>query len=491
MLAAFPRLRVLVVGDAILDEFVVGTATRLCRERPVPVVRTRAEHAFPGGAANTAANLRALGAQVRFVSALAFDDAGRRLRELLRGRDITVSGIVDAPDARTGRKRRLLADGHYLARIDDDPEGFDCVYVQRELVARVRDAFDDCDAIVISDYEGGVVGPFVLRALEELCEGRAVPVVVDARDPGRYAAIDVDVLTPNLEEAAFLAGMRSSEIAADTALVPLARRLTERVRARAIAVTLGDDGVCVVENGEPQHIAGRRVAVDNTCGAGDSFVAALALGIAAGAETLEAARIGLEAAAVAVAKPYTATVSLAELRERLELLGAVAPPAPLTELEAAAARVRARRENGERVVLTNGVFDLLHAGHVHLLRRARALGDLLVVALNSDASAARIKGPNRPITEHAQRRAVLEALDWVDEVVTFDGATAEEVIEAIRPDVYVRGDDWPLEDLPEARTAERIGAEVVLLPLVGDVTTSRIIERVAARTPHWSPAAKT
>jgi D-beta-D-heptose 7-phosphate kinase/D-beta-D-heptose 1-phosphate adenosyltransferase len=375
--------------------------------------------------------------------------------------------------------------------VDDEPEGFGCVYVQREIVARLRDAFDGCDAVLISDYEGGVVGPFVLRALEELCDRRSVPVIVDARDPARYAALEVDVLTPNLDEAAFLAGMRTPEIVEHEALLDLARRLGERVRARAIAVTLGDEGVCVVQNGESQRIAGRRVAVDNTCGAGDSFVAALTLGIAAAAETTEAARMGLEAAAVAVAKPYTATVSLAELRERLELLGVVAPPASLSELEETVARVRARRENGERIVLTNGVFDLLHAGHVHLLRRARALGDLLVVALNSDASAARIKGPNRPITEHTQRRAVLDALDCVDEVVTFDGDTAEEVIEAIRPDVYVRGDDWPLEDLPEARAAERIGARVVLLPLVGDVTTSRIIERVAARTPYWSPAAKT
>jgi D-beta-D-heptose 7-phosphate kinase/D-beta-D-heptose 1-phosphate adenosyltransferase len=490
MLKAFPRLRVLIVGDAILDEFVVGTPSGLCRERPVPVIVSRAEHAFPGGAANAAANLRALGAQTRFVSALGFGDAARTLRKLLLARDVASTWIVDAADARSGRKRRVLADDHYVVRVDDEPHGFDELSVQRELAARMSEAYDECDAVLVSDYGGGVCGPLVLRALRALRAQRRIPLVVDARDLLKYAELEVDVLTPNFDEAAFAAGIRPATASDRTGVSAVADRLRRRFRASAVAITLGDAGVCVARDGEPELIDGRRVAVENTCGAGDSFVAALTLGVGAGADLVDAARVGLEAAAVAVAKPFTATVSLAELRERLELLGAASPPSPAEELAEALARLRTRRERGERIVFTNGVFDLLHAGHVELLRRARALGDALVVALNSDASAARIKGPNRPITEQMQRRAVLEALDCVDEVVTFDALTAEGLIETVRPHVYVRGDDRPRAELPEIAVAERIGAEVVLLPCVGGVTTSRIIERVAARTPYWSPLVK-
>ncbi len=488
-LVTFPRLRVLIVGDAVLDEFVVGTASRLCRERPVPVVRKRAEHVFPGGAANAAANLRALGARVQFVTAIGLDEAGRRLRELLIARDVSPGGIVDAPHALTARKRRVLADDHYLARIDDEPDGFGARTIQRELALRVRDAYPDCDAVMISDYGGGVVGPSVRRVVAEERAARRVPLIVDARDLSPYAGIEADVLTPNLDEAAFAAGIRPPRATDSGAFVTLARRLATRQFGDAIAVTLGGDGVALIRDSVVQRIDGRRVAVDNTCGAGDSFAAALTLAIAVGASVDDGVRIGLDAAAVAVAKPYTATVSLVELRTRLELLGAAAAPHGIGELNAAVERARARHERSERVVLTNGVFDLLHAGHVGLLRRARAFGDALVVALNSDASATLIKGPNRPINDHAQRRAVLEALDCVDEVVVFDDLTAEAVIDAIRPDVYVRGDDWPIAELPEARAAERIGAQVVLLPHTDDVTTSRIIERVAARTPYWSPLA--
>lgn len=487
MLELFPRLRVAVVGDALLDGFLIGVPARLCRERPVPVIVKRAEREFPGGAANVAANLRALGTRPRFVSALGFDDAGRRLSASLSARDVALDGVADAPGARTGHKLRVLGDDQYLVRVDVEPSGFDLPSVQREIVARLRASYDACDAMMLSDYGGGTIGPAVLRALAELRARRPVPLVVDARDPSRYRAREIDVLTPSLEEAAFLAGVRAPDSADDAAVAALVRRASEQVRARALAVTLGAEGVLVARAGEVRRIAGRRVAVDNTCGAGDSFAAVLTLAVAAGADVFEAARLGLEAAAIAVAKPYTATVSLGELRERLDLLGAQPPPPVPGGFDGVIARVCARAARGERVVLTNGVFDLLHAGHVGLLQRARALGDVLVVALNSDRSAALIKGPDRPITDQAQRRAVLAALDCVDEVIVFDELTAEDVIAAVQPDVYVRGDDWPLADLPEARAAERVGARVVLLPCLDGVTTSRIIERVTARSPHWSP----
>ena len=477
----------MIVGDAILDTFVVATPTRLCRERPVPVLVKRGEHVFPGGAANVAANARALGAHVRFVSAVDAGTTGRSVRAVLAAHDVPLDDVIEVSGARTAAKMRILADDHYVARVDEEACGFAQPAVQRRLLDRLRDAYAGADVVIVSDYDGGSIGPALLRGLLALRATRRIPMVVDARDLTRFTRLEADVLTPNLDEAAHLAGLPTPDPRDDPALKRLASALTKRVRHSSAAVTLGQDGILIVHDGTAQRFAGRHVAVRNTCGAGDSFAASLALGIAAGGDVVEAARLALEAAAVAVAKPFTATVRLAELRARRELLDVEGANVPPGELEAAARRLAVYRERGAKIVLTNGVFDLLNAGHVSLLQRARALGDVLVVAINSDRSARLIKGPNRPITGHEQRRALVRALDCVDEVVSFEGLTAEHVVEALRPDLYVRGQDWPVEDLPEARAAERVGARVVLLPRTSELTTRGIIERVVSRSPYWSP----
>jgi D-beta-D-heptose 7-phosphate kinase/D-beta-D-heptose 1-phosphate adenosyltransferase len=487
MLASFPRVRAMIVGDAILDTFVVGTPTRLCRERPVPVLVKHAEHVFPGGAANVAANARALGADVRFVSALDAGTTGRSVRAVLAAHDVPLADVIEVPDARNAAKMRVLADDQYVARVDEEAFGFENAAVQQRLLERLRDAYASADVAIVSDYGGGCIGPLLLRGLRALRRVRPIPLIVDARDLTLCARLEADVLTPNLEEAARLAGIATPDPRDVSALERLASALAKRTRRSAVAVTLGQDGILIVRDGGAQLFGGRHVAVRNTCGAGDSFAASLAIGLAAGGDVVQAARLALEAAAVAVAKPFTATVRLAELRERRELLDVDGASVPAGELDAAARRLQAYRERGAKIVLTNGVFDLLNAGHVSLLQRARALGDVLVVAINSDRSARLIKGPNRPITGHEQRRALVRALDCVDEVVSFEGLTAEHVVEVLRPDLYVRGQDWPVEDLPEARAAERVGARVILLPRTSELTTRGIIERVISRTPHWSP----
>jgi D-beta-D-heptose 7-phosphate kinase/D-beta-D-heptose 1-phosphate adenosyltransferase len=262
-------------------------------------------------------------------------------------------------------------------------------------------------------------------------------------------------------------------------LETLGRELLGRLNAASVAVTRAAQGVVLFGRGEPpEQFHSPPVAVRNEVGAGDSLVAGLALGLAAGAPLGDAVRIGMESAAVAVTKPLTATVSIEELSERLEVAGWESPLVPAdisAQIEGVLAEARAM---GRRIVFTNGVFDLLHEGHVSLLQRARRLGDLLVVAVNSDRSASRLKGEGRPIQQLEERCALLAALDCVDLVLAFDGPTASSLVEAVRPDVYVKGEDHDLERLPEATVARRLGARLVSVPHIRAVSTTQIIERV-------------
>jgi D-beta-D-heptose 7-phosphate kinase/D-beta-D-heptose 1-phosphate adenosyltransferase len=250
-----------------------------------------------------------------------------------------------------------------------------------------------------------------------------------------------------------------------------------------IVVTRGADGVVLVgRTGLPVQLAGRSSQARNAVGAGDSLVAALALGLATGASLGDSVRLGMESAAIAVTKPHTAAVSFAELSESLGTAGWDPETLPRATISAQTEILLCQaRSAGKRLVLTNGIFDLLHEGHVSLLRRARCLGDLLVVALNTDESVRGLKGEGRPINNVEERRALLEALGCVDQVIVFDGPSAASVVRAVRPDVYVKGDDHEIERLPEAVLARQLGARLVSMPRVHAVSTTQIIDRVLAR----------
>jgi D-beta-D-heptose 7-phosphate kinase/D-beta-D-heptose 1-phosphate adenosyltransferase len=483
--ASFAHLTALVAGDAILDTFVIGTAERLCREQPVPIVVKGGTVSCPGGAANAAANLRALGAEVRFVTLVASDEGGRELCRCLERMDVALDWLTAIEGARTAHKMRILAGDHYLARVDETAYGFNTEPAQERMQRAVQRAAGAFDVALISDYGGGCVSPKFVRRLEALCERRGHPLVIDAKDVIRYRNIRRCILTPNLDEAC-RAVCFSSSLRGERSRYELAERMRENFRAAAIVITMGGDGVLIVDETCIRHVQARRVAVHASVGAGDSFAAALALSLCS-ADLQTAASVALEAAAVAVAKPFTATVSNTELRERLDLVTTPDEAGDLYELERILPELERRRAAGARIVLTNGVFDLLHEGHIEMLRRGRELGDLLVVAVNSDRSARTVKGPDRPINSLRHRQSVLQALHCVDYVVAFDETTAEHVVERLRPHVYVHGDDRPLEELPEATRAFSIGSRVVFLPRSTSLTTTRIIERVTARSPDWAP----
>ncbi len=471
-------LDVLVVGDALLDEYLRGTSTRLCREAPVPVVGVQERQASPGGAGNVAVAAAALGAHVRLLSAVGDDDDGRALVGALRAAGVDADDVVVDPTRRTLAKRRVVAGDQLVVRYDEGSTAPLGPQAQRRLAARLLRLWDGARAVVVSDYGSGVVDDALLAVLADLQAASPRTLVVDAHDPARYRGVGATAVKPNALELAALLGPLGADRPA--AVAAGAAALHARTGARVVAGTLDRDGAVVCEQGRPPHRTWTRgVADSRACGAGDSFTASLALGLASGLPVPAAADLAQAAADVVTGREGTSTCSADDLRAQVG-------GARLEDVDALAARLAAARREGRTVVLANGCFDLLHRGHVALLARAKALGDVLVVALNTDASTAALRGPDRPVHPLEDRARVLAALGCVDHLVAFDEPTAEALVGRLRPDVLVKGGDHAFEQVPEAEAVRAYGGTVRLLPYVHEETTTALVDRIrgaAASTP--------
>ncbi|MFL5779262.1 MAG: D-glycero-beta-D-manno-heptose 1-phosphate adenylyltransferase [Chloroflexota bacterium] len=476
-LSGFAGQHVVVVGEAMLDAYLHGRVDRLSREAPVPVVAVGQVVDAPGGAANAAANVTALGGRATLVSVRGDDAEGVRLDQAMSAESVDRGGVVVDPGRTTLAKQRVVAMDQMLLRFDTGtterlPEAID-----RELVARIEANVPSADAIVISDYDYGVVSEAVRDAIAR-CRRPGQPLIVDARDLRRYRTLRPTAVKPNYAEATRLLAQPEERNPARRREQMLAHgpRLLDETGAEVVALTVDRDGAMLFERDQtPYRTYARPRPHARAAGAGDTFVAALALGFAAGASAPIATELASAAAAVVVGKDGTSTCTADELRALLTLGG--------KRLEGAD-RIRQivdfQRRQGHRIVFTNGCFDILHRGHITYLNRAKALGDLLIVAVNDDAGVARLKGPSRPINSLDDRLGVLEALSCVDHVVAFEEEIPARLIEAIRPDVYVKGGDYDVANLPEAPLVESLGGVVQILPYVEDRSTSGVIERVRA-----------
>ena len=475
----FPGLRVLVVGDAMLDTWLEGEAIRLCKEAPVPVVREASTTHCAGGAANTAANLAALGAEVSFVSLIGRDSAGDHLRQALREAGIDDAGLVEDGDVSSLHKLRVIANGQYVVRFDEGDTEQASAPGRALILRRIADMYARCDAVVVSDYCHGAICDEVIGTLIRLRERGQKVIVVDSKEIARFCELQATMVTPNLREAHHAADPRGSldPRSTLTAAREIGARLRSLLRADQIAVTMANEGVLLIgPTGEQTHLPCHPVERAGDVGAGDTFTAAAALALTMGAPAALAVRVGIDSASIAVTRSRTSVVSYQDLLRRVSLDD---NPDPLS-FKDVVARLEGERFLGKRIVFTNGVFDILHAGHVQLLRRARALGDVLVVGLNSDASTRRLKGPTRPVNRESDRIALVSALDVVDYAVLFDEDTPAELIRAIRPHVHVKGGDYMAEFLPEIEAVHEVGAEVEILSLVAGRSTTALIDRIVA-----------
>jgi D-beta-D-heptose 7-phosphate kinase/D-beta-D-heptose 1-phosphate adenosyltransferase len=484
ILDKFRGLRVLVIGDLILDSYLEGSSSRLCREAPVPIIDFQQENLYPGGAANTAANIAALGARCSVFSVLGRDEEAGNLRYLLMNQGVDMFNVLGVPNRKTLFKQRIVADSQIVARIDKG----DCTYSplgsEQELLLHI---LEDCyksstkeqlDAVVVSDYGYGSITPEILIKLQQLQSVHNKLLAVDAKDLNKYKLIGPTVVTPNYLEAAALLGIPVLPVRADriSQILDCGETLLDQLNTKIAIVTLDRDGALVFENGvPPKHIPTSSCTIGHPGGAGDTFIATLTLALCAGATTRDSVEIATKAATYVVSFPGTTQCSLENLcRSLTEQEG---ENKFLTDFQLQAV-LKQHRERGAKIAFTNGCFDLLHHGHLQHLKEAADQGTILIVGLNTDESIRRLKGNSRPIQPYHERAAALAALSCVNYVLPLAEDNAIELIKKVRPDVYVKGGDYVKESLPEASVVEELGGEVRILPLHLGYSTTKIIDRI-------------
>lgn len=467
---------VTVIGDAMLDGWWSGTTERICREAPAPVVDIGQRSFAPGGAANTAVNLAALGAKVRLFGVVGCDEAGAELLRQLEGAGVDTARVGRVPGLTTTTKTRISSGGQLLLRFDDVASGIPAAALTA-LAFALPEALRDQDAVVICDYGAGALsGPVKAALLATLATRPAsLLAVVDAHDPRPWAALRPDLVTPNAQEAARLLGLKLPESTGRPDVVVNHRQeLISATGAAAVAVTLDREGsVLLPASGDVHRTWAKPVAEKQASGAGDTFVAMLTLARAASLPLTTSVDLAQAAADIVVRRAGTSVCSTEDLGRHLASFADTALDAG--EL---ARHISRHRADGQRVVLTNGCFDVLHRGHTRYLNQAKQLGDILVVALNSDDSVRQLKGQDRPINTAADRAAVIAALSCVDYVTVFDAPTPVALIEEIRPEIYAKGGDYTPEMLSETRAVEHYGGTVAILDYVTDVSTTAVVQRI-------------
>lgn len=464
----FSAASVLVVGDVMLDRYWQGPTSRISPEAPVPVVKVEGDELRPGGAANVALNAAALGVQVALVGLVGEDAEATLLAERLAARGVDAD-FAPVPGSRTITKLRILSKHQQLIRLDFEDGFLACD--GSGIQSRFERALPRAKAVVLSDYAKGVLRD--TQTLIHAARERGLPVVIDPKgtDFARYRG--ATLLTPNQSEFEAVVG----KVGDDADLAAKGAALRDALQLNALLVTRSEKGMCLLQRGHPPvHLPTRAREVYDVTGAGDTVVAVLAAALAAGESMLDAVALSNLGAGVVVGKLGTATVSPAELIAAMEehlpiQTGAVAED----DLLALVARARAA---GERIVMTNGCFDILHAGHVTYLQQARALGDRLIVAVNDDDSVRRLKGETRPVNPIDARMTVLAALAAVDWVVPFAEDTPQRLICRVLPDVLVKGGDYRPEEIAGGECVRAAGGEVRILGFVPGHSTSGMIASI-------------
>jgi D-beta-D-heptose 7-phosphate kinase / D-beta-D-heptose 1-phosphate adenosyltransferase len=466
----YSSLTVWVVGDLMLDEYVMGAVDRVSPEAPVPVVRVRGTEQRLGGAANVARQVAALGAKVSLAGTIGTDAAGDDLLRLCTVSGIDTRGVVRVAQRGTTRKLRVLGHSQQLLRMDwEDSSPCDAGVCAQMLAALGAEA---PDAVILSDYAKGVLTPQIITAITQ--RAGKVPVVVDpkSRDFTRYRG--ATTVTPNLRELETASG-KSLDPTNTESVAAAARPLISAAGLASMVVTLSEHGMLVVPAaGAPIAVPASRRAVFDVTGAGDTAIAVLTLSLAAGTSLAAAARLANAAAGVSVGQVGAVAVDADSIRSELT----ASPEAKVLSRAELAARAASWRIAGKRIVFTNGCYDLLHAGHLSLLHGAAKLGDILVLAINSDASVRRLKGPERPLVPQAERAALLAALACVDAVTVFDEDTPLATIEAVRPHILVKGADYKAEQVVGREVVEANGGRVALVPLLPQKSTTALVERI-------------
>lgn len=468
--------RVLVIGDVMLDRFVMGDVDRISPEAPIPVLKVTSESHMPGGAGNVVRNLAALGANVSFISVCGDDEPGTELESALSDDPLIAANLIKEAGRPTTIKVRYLAGNQQMLRTDWEASALLDAKTGQALLQAVKDAVPSSTVVVLSDYDKGVLADGRAAEIIKLAKDNNVPVIVDPKGDGYDRYVGADIVTPNRKE---LEQAARTETKSDETIIAAASGLISEHSLGAILVTRSADGMTLVTNdGSAHHLAAESREVFDVSGAGDTVVAAIAAMIGSGASALDAAAVANVAAGIVVAKVGTAASFAGEVIAALHHQDISDAEAKVLTDSQAVERIQRWRRQDLKVGFTNGCFDLLHPGHVSLLAQARATCDRLIVGLNSDASVKELKGDERPVQNEAARSAVLASLSTVDLVVIFGEETPYELIKLLRPDVIVKGADYKASEVVGADLVEGWGGKVVLAELKDGFSTTATIERL-------------
>ena len=472
--------RVAVIGDVMLDRYVKGRANRLSPEAPIQVLDVSDEYQMPGGAANVAMKVVGLESQVTMIGLVGEDTSAAELRALLASHPHVTDALIGDPDRSTTEKTRFIAHNQQLLRVDRERRSLPKGSVLDRLAETARSACASADAVILEDYGKGVLGPEVIAAALDGARRSGAPVIVDpnGRDYRRYAGSTI--LTPNLKEAE-VAAERS--ITDPDSLEAVGRLLVEQTNA-ALAITRESEGISLFRRADGAggatshtHIPTVPVAVYDVTGAGDAVAASLAIALASGIEMAEACDLANLAGRAVVRQFGVGSISISHLlaESRSE---SVDRTSKVADLAYTRQRAREIQQAGGKVVFTNGCFDILHFGHAYLLQFARSQGDFLVLGLNTDASVQRHKGPNRPLVPEDQRSYMLSLYPFVDLIVLFDEDTPMNLIDAIRPDVLVKGGDYTPDTVVGRDLVESHGGRVAICPRLEGLSTTDIVRKI-------------
>ncbi len=468
----FSRVRVLVVGDLMLDRYWHGSTTRISPEAPVPVVHVQQNEQRAGGAGNVALNIAALGAKATVMGFSGQDEAASALREILQAAEV-LCVFEPIADLATITKLRVMSRHQQLIRLDFE-DGF---YTQdsERLLHSYHAEMLHAHAIVLSDYGKGTLN--AVEGFIQLARQLKLPVLVDPKGTDFSKYRHATLITPNLNEFEAVVG-RCQDLAQ---LVERGMQLLTELDLTALLVTRGEQGMTLLQrDAAPVHLPTHAREVFDVTGAGDTVISVLAAGIAAKKSIADATALANVAAGIVVGKLGTATVTPEEFACALQ--GQRAQQPGVCSLASALNAIQTARAAGEKIVATNGCFDILHPGHVRYLQQAKALGDRLIILVNTDASVQRLKGPSRPVNDLTHRMEMLAALGCVDWVVAFDEDTPQALIEQLLPDILVKGGDY--QDITAIAGHECVlarGGEVKILPFVEGQSTTNIIKKVQDR----------
>jgi D-beta-D-heptose 7-phosphate kinase/D-beta-D-heptose 1-phosphate adenosyltransferase len=470
---------VLVIGDVMLDRFVYGSVERISPEAPIPVVRIKNEIAMLGGAGNVARNVAGLGAVVHFVAAVGTDAAGNEVQHLVSELPRAESSIVADARRKTSIKTRYIAAGQQMLRADDETILALGAKQVGEVLDHARHALRSARVMILADYAKGVLGHGTALKLIELARAGGVPVIVDPQGSDYEVYRGATLVTPNRAELELATGL---PVGTDAEIIAAACSLIDRFGIAAVLATRSADGMTLVAGpNDIEHFPAEAREVFDVSGAGDTVVAALGSALAAGLPMGQAVRLANVAAGIVVGKVGTAVAYADDIDDALRHSDAGATVTKVKDITRAQDLIRLWRRQGHTIGLATGCFDLLHPGHLTVLQQAKAHCDRLIVGLNSDASTQRLKGPTRPIQSEAVRAEMLAALEAVDLAIVFGEDTPAQLIEAIKPDVFVKGADYTVDQLPEAKIVQGYGGRIVLAELAPGHSTTSTIAKMNAK----------